>query len=101
MINVQLNENDLFKIMLGSTQDRVDLLLCESMMEKLDLKTIKNIVEYHIKQAKKNGSFDNDKLTEVLMVIQVIAYNRHKCQESEKLATYLFDKLFEIITKEF
>ena len=43
----------------------------------------------------------HDKLTEVIKLLQFIAYNRHKSKYSEEIATYVLDKLFEIICLDF
>lgn len=35
---------------------------------------------------------------EIVEILQVLAYNRHKTRDSEKTANMIFDKLFEIIS---
>lgn len=45
MIKIELDEKDVFKIMVGSMEDRINLLISESVMKEIDLKTIKEIVE--------------------------------------------------------
>lgn len=101
MITIELKESDVFKIMVGSLEDRVKLLISDSVMKNIDVKTIKNIIETEIEKSKKNNVFDDDKLAEVIMLFQIIAYNRHKSEYSEEIATFLFDKLFEIISHDF
>jgi hypothetical protein len=58
------------------------------------------IVENEIDRAKKNNEFDKDKVLELIKLFQFLAYNRTKSKYSEEIATYLFDKLFEIISCE-
>ena len=41
MIKIELDEKDVFKIMVGSMEDRINLLISESVMKEIDLKTIK------------------------------------------------------------
>ena len=101
MVTIKLKESEVFRIMTGSLEDRVSILISESVMSKMDLNTIKDIVEKEIEQAKKKSVFDDDKLTEVIKVFQLIAYNRDKSPHSEEIATYIFDKLFEIICHDF
>ncbi|MCT7433508.1 MULTISPECIES: hypothetical protein [Aliarcobacter] len=100
MIKIELDEKDVFKIMVGSMEDRINLLISESVMKEIDLKTIKEIVENEIDRAKKNNEFDKDKVLELIKLFQFLAYNRTKSKYSEEIATYLFDKLFEIISCE-
>ena len=45
MIKLELSEKDIFQIMAGSMEDRVNLLISESVMKEIDLETIKKIVE--------------------------------------------------------
>jgi hypothetical protein len=48
MIKLELSEKDIFQIMAGSMEDRVNLLISESVMKEIDLETIKKIVENEI-----------------------------------------------------
>lgn len=54
MIKLELSEKDIFQIMAGSMEDRVNLLISESVMKEIDLETIKKIVENEIKGTSKN-----------------------------------------------
>ena len=42
-----------------------------------------------------------DKLTDFIKLLQFVAYNRYKSKHSEEIATYVLDKLFEIICHDF
>ncbi|MGE4382456.1 MAG: hypothetical protein AB7D41_04575 [Arcobacter sp.] len=101
MIKIELDEQDVFKIMVGSMEDRINFLISETVMREVNLNTIKEIVENEIARAEKNNAFDNDKVLEVIKLFQFLAYNRSKSKYSEEIATYLFDKLFEIISCDF
>ena len=101
MIKLELSEKDIFQIMAGSMEDRVNLLISESVMKEIDLETIKKIVENEIKTVELMDRLYHDKLTEVIKLLQFIAYNRHKSKYSEEIATYVLDKLFEIICLDF
>ncbi len=101
MIKLELSEQDIFQIMAGSMEDRVNLLISESVMKEIDLKTIKKIVENEINKIDKTNRLDDGKLIELIKLLQFVAYNRYKSQYSEEIATYVLDKLFEIICEDF
>ena len=101
MITIKLEESEIFKIMVGSMEDRTNLLISESVMQTIDVSTIKSIVETEIERAKENGQFDDDKLTDVIKLLQMVAYNCNISKDSEQITTYIFDKLFEIICHDF
>lgn len=109
MIQIELAELVVFKIMFGSMQERLDFFISDEVLSKLDVKTIKKIVQARVDSSHtdqyalydKNAGFGKNQLTEVIMFLQYLAYNRHKSPHSEEIATYVFDKLFEIITHDF
>lgn len=102
MIKLELSEKDIFQIMAGSMEDRVNLLISESVMKEIDLETIKKIVENEINRVvTTNTTIDDDKLTDFIKLLQFVAYNRYKSKHSEEIATYVLDKLFEIICHDF
>jgi hypothetical protein len=102
MIKLELEEDDVFKLMAGSLEDRIQYFISDEIMNNIDLQTIKDIVEAGIAKAQtKSGSFNDDSLTDLIKLFQYIVYNRNKSQYSEEIATYIFDKIFELISCDF
>ena len=41
---------------------------------------------------------DNGDFSQVVMLLQGLAYNRHKSKYRDEIGTFVLDKLFELIT---
>ena len=95
----QLDEKVIVCLLMGSKEHRLDLLSNEAVLKSFDIEFFKFLTARRVD--KKEATFwkeeDFDRY-EIIEILQVLAYNRHKTPDSEKTATMVFDKLFEIIS---
>ena len=101
MIQIELSENDVFKIMAGSFEDRLDFFIEDEIIGKLNLNTVKSIIQNNMDCAQTAGKYREDRISETIQFLQSVAYNRHKSQHSEEIATFVIDKLIEILCHDF
>ncbi len=75
------------------------MLSNEAVLKSFDIDFFKFLTTKRVDKKElsfwKEEEFDRYEIVEIL---QVLAYNRHKTRDSEKTANMIFDKLFEIIS---
>ena len=96
---LQLDEKVIVGLLMGSREHRLDLLSNEAVLKSFDIEFFKFLTARRVD--KKAATFwkeeDFDRY-EIIEILQVLAYNRHKTPDSKKTADMVFDKLFEIIS---
>lgn len=99
MQTLQLDEKVIVGLLMGVKEDRLDLLSNEAVLKSFDIDFFKFLTTKRVDKKElsfwKEEEFDRYEIVEIL---QVLAYNRHKTRDSEKTANMIFDKLFEIIS---
>jgi len=99
MQTLQLDEKVIVGLLMGVKEDRLDLLSNEAVLKSFDIDFFKFLTTKKVDKKElsfwKEEEFDRYEIVEIL---QVLAYNRHKTRDSEKTANMIFDKLFEIIS---
>ena len=90
---VNMDTKDILGLLLGTNEERMNCLSKEEVFSSLEITDIKYIYQKELDRLKK---FTGDE-HEVIHMLQVLAYNRHKSEYSEEIATFVFDKLFEVI----
>ncbi|MDQ1244753.1 MAG: hypothetical protein QG565_1093 [Campylobacterota bacterium] len=99
MQTLQLDEKVIVGLLMGVKEDRLDLLSNETVLKSFDIDFFKFLTTKRVDKKElsfwKEEEFDRYEIVEIL---QVLAYNRHKTRDSEKTANMIFDKLFEIIS---
>ncbi|MEA2051124.1 MAG: hypothetical protein U9O56_10410 [Campylobacterota bacterium] len=99
---LQLKQSDIFKIMAGSYEDKLELFSSDEVMKSIDLQTIKNIYQEKYKKLNKACDIDRDNMYEELIkFLQYLAYNKDYSQHRQEIATFVFDRLFEQMSENF
>lgn len=89
-------DKDILGLLVGTVEERMNLLENEEFFSSLEMNDIKTIYQKELNRAKKERNIED----EVIYFLQVLAYNRHKSKHSEQIATFVFDKLFELISND-
>ena len=88
MIKLELSEKDIFQIMAGSMEDRVNLLISESVMKEIDLETIKGNADVF----KGLGSFDVNSATKNMRLskwmVEIMSYQGSNTYERFAMLEY-------------
>jgi hypothetical protein len=98
MQTLELEKDVIVGLLLGSKEHRLKLLSNDKVLESLDIDFFRFMIAPT--GDTKEGSFWDEKdysLYDVIEILQVLAYNRHKTKDSDRTADFVFDKLFEFI----
>ncbi len=93
MNKVKINTKDFLGLLVGTAEERMNCLATDEIFSSLEISDIKYIYQEELDRVKKENELEE----EVIYMLQVLAYNRHKSKYSEEIATFVFDKLFEIM----
>ena len=99
MIDVQLKEEDVFNIMTGSLETRMEFFASDKILSNIDIEMIKKIYYQKLETLDNKKAQNDTDIEEIIIFLQYIAYNRKLNKDSEKIATFVMDKLFELYTE--
>jgi hypothetical protein len=91
MIQIELDEEMLLCLVVGTVEDKLDIL-SEDIIESIDISIIKRIYQNRLDEAIKSS--DESK---IIILLQALAYNRYKSKYKDEIADFVLDKLFELI----
>jgi len=92
---IKIDDKIVLGLMCGTLEERIDFLSNAEVFASLDIETIKEIYERKLDVSTKSNNQDTS--TEVITLLQVLAYNRKKSKYNDEIADFVFDKLFERI----
>lgn len=93
----ELDEKMLPGLLLGSIEQRLDLLNNEKVLKSLDIDAFNRILKTEGTTRESKYWRNEDDMYDAIKILQVLAYNRHKTIDSDKTADFVFDKLFELL----
>ncbi|RLA84619.1 MAG: hypothetical protein DRG78_00950 [Epsilonproteobacteria bacterium] len=96
MNKVKINTKDFLGLLVGTIEERMNCLATNEIFSSLEISDIKYIYQKELDRYKKEDGIEN----EIIYMLQVLAYNRHKSKYSEEIATFVLDKLFEMMSIE-
>ena len=91
MIKIELDEEMLLHLVVGTVEDKLNIL-SKDIIQQIDIAVIKKIYQNRLYEAIKTGNE-----AKIIMLLQSLAYNRHKSKYKDDIADFVFDKLFELI----
>ena len=94
MIKIELDENKVLGLLIGTFEDRIDYFFNEEVIDNLNMTIINKIYDNKIDKYLE----DDDNFVEIITFLQALAYNRYKSEDKDEIATFVFDKLFEMIS---
>lgn len=97
MQTVQLDEKDITGLIFGLREHRLKLMNNDAVIKSFDIDFFKSLIDKGNQKEEKFWDFDDINLYEIIEMLQILAYNRHKTKDSEKTADFVFDFLFELI----
>jgi len=92
MITLKLNEKELIGLLSVGMKNKINALSNKDMLRQLSTENIAEIYESYLEEDQE----DPDR-NEAVLFLQTMAYQRHHVNDTEKLAEFIFDKLFEHI----
>ena len=94
MIQIELDEKTVFGLVTGTLEGRIDFFSNQDVIANLDICIMKKIYQIKLDEA-----VEEDEYSEVVMLLQALAYNRYKSKHREEIADFILDKLFEFTTE--
>lgn len=95
MNKVNIDVKDFLGLLVGTVEERMNCLENGEVLSKLDINDIKYIYQKEFDFCKKEEEY-----LSLILMLQTLAYNRHNSKYSDEIATFIFDKLFEIMSNE-
>lgn len=93
MNKVNIDAKDFLGLLVGTVEERMNFLVNDEVLSYLDIDDIKYIYQKEVDFCKKEEEY-----LSLILMLQALAYNRHKSKYSDEIATFVFDKLFEIMS---
>ena len=93
MNKVKIEAKDFLGLLVGTLKERMNCLANGEVLSKLDINDIK-----YIYQKQYDSCIKEDEYLSLILMLQTLAYNRHKSKYSDEIATFVFDKIFEIMS---
>ncbi len=96
MKKIEIELKDLLGLLVGTVEERMNCLSNEKVFSSLELEDIKQIYQKELYRLASKGEYEG----EFIFMLQTLAYNRHKSKFSDEIATFVFDKIFELMAND-
>ena len=94
MIKIEVEEKTLLGLLVGADEERIEFFSDANIIASLNMPIIKKVYQHRIV---KSEPLSDDYML-VITLLQGLAYNRHKSKYKEEIATFVLDKLFELLS---
>lgn len=94
MIQIELDEKTVFGLVTGTLEGRINFFSNQNVIANLDIRIIKKLYQIKLDEA-----IEEDEYSELITLLQALAYNRYKSKQKEEIADFVLDKLFELVAE--
>ena len=96
MKKIKIKPKDLSRSFCRYNRRKNELLINKKFFSLLEMDDIKYIYNAELDKLNSKGDYED----EFIFILQTLAYNRDKSKYSDEIATYVFDKIFELISND-